>query len=84
VPLVGGRDLQVTMPRNWQRRAQVAISYNVPIRAPVARGTTVGQISISGDGVPDLTMPLLAGADVDRLGLPGRALAVLSHYVVGG
>jgi D-alanyl-D-alanine carboxypeptidase (penicillin-binding protein 5/6) len=84
VPMVGGRDLQVTMPRNWQRRAQVAIQYSTPIRAPVARGTTVGQLSISGDGVPDLTMPLLAGADVDRLGLPGRALAVLSHYVVGG
>jgi D-alanyl-D-alanine carboxypeptidase (penicillin-binding protein 5/6) len=84
VPLVGGRDLQVTMPRNWQRRAQVAVQYDTPIRAPVARGAKIGQLSISGDGVPDLTMPLLAGADVDRLGLPGRALAVLSHYVAGG
>ncbi len=84
VPLVGGRDLLVTMPRNWQRRAQVAVQYDTPIRAPVSRGTKIGQLSISGDGVPDLTIPLLAGADVDRLGLPGRALAVLSHYVAGG
>jgi len=84
VPLVGGRDLLVTMPRNWQRRAQVAVQYDTPIHAPIARGATLGRLAISGDGVPNVTMPLLAGADVDRLGLPGRALAVLSHYVVGG
>jgi D-alanyl-D-alanine carboxypeptidase (penicillin-binding protein 5/6) len=84
VPLVGGRDLLVTMPRNWQRRAQVAVQYDTPIHAPVSRGAKIGQLSITGDGVPDLTMPLLAGDDVGRLGLPGRALAVLSHYVAGG
>jgi D-alanyl-D-alanine carboxypeptidase (penicillin-binding protein 5/6) len=31
-----------------------------------------------------MDVPLLAGEDVPRLGLPGRALAVLSHYVTGG
>jgi D-alanyl-D-alanine carboxypeptidase (penicillin-binding protein 5/6) len=31
-----------------------------------------------------MSVPLLAGADVPRLGLPGRALAVLSHYITGG
>ena len=84
VPLVGGRDLVVTMPRNWRSKAKVTVAYDAPIRAPVMRGTTVGQLTVSGDGVPDMSMPLLAGADVPRLGLPGRALAVLTHYVTGG
>jgi len=84
VPLVGGRELQVSMPRNWRSKARIAIEYDSPIQAPVVRGTTLGKLTVSGEGVPDMSIPLLAGADVPRLGLPGRALAVLSHYVTGG
>jgi serine-type D-Ala-D-Ala carboxypeptidase (penicillin-binding protein 5/6) len=84
VPLVGGRELAVTMPRNWRSKARIAIEYDSPIPAPVIRGSTLGQLTVSGEGVPEMSVPLLAGADVPRLGLPGRALAVLSHYLTGG
>ncbi len=83
VPLVGGRDLVVTMPRGWRNKAKIAIQYDSPVRAPIARGSTLGTLTVSGDGVPDMVVKLLAGADVPRLGLPGRAFAVLSHYVTG-
>jgi D-alanyl-D-alanine carboxypeptidase (penicillin-binding protein 5/6) len=83
VPLVGGRDLQVTMPRNWRDKAKVTIDYDAPLRAPILRGTTLGQLTVKGQGVPDIQIPLLAGADVPRLGLTGRAMAVLSHMVTG-
>jgi D-alanyl-D-alanine carboxypeptidase (penicillin-binding protein 5/6) len=84
VPLVGGRDLVVTMPRQWRRDASIKVQYDAPVRAPVARGDTLGHLAVSGQGVPDMDVPLLAGADVPKLGLPGRAIAVLSHYVMGG
>ena len=84
VPLVGGRDLAVTMPRNWRKSASVKVSYDAPIRAPVAKGTTVGKLVVTGQGVPDMEVALLAGEDVARLSMPGRAMAVLSHYVTGG
>lgn len=84
VPLVGGRNLVVTMPRNWRSKAKVSVSFESPIRAPVLRGSKLGQLAVTGDGVPNLTIPLLAGADVPRLSLPGRAIAVLTHYVTGG
>jgi D-alanyl-D-alanine carboxypeptidase (penicillin-binding protein 5/6) len=83
VPLVGGRDLVVTMPRQWRRDASIKVQYDSPVRAPVARGDTLGRLAVSGQGVPDMEVPLLAGADVPKLGLPGRAIAVLSHYVTG-
>jgi D-alanyl-D-alanine carboxypeptidase (penicillin-binding protein 5/6) len=83
VPLVGGKDLVATMPRNWQKKAQVAVQYETPIRAPVAKGTTVGKLVVTGQTVPQQELPLLAGADVPKLGLPGRALAVLTHFVTG-
>ncbi len=83
VPLVGGRDVVVTMPRGWQDKAHISIDYDTPIPAPVSRGTKLGQLTVSGDGVPDLNLPLLAGADVARMGLPGRAMAVVTHYLTG-
>ncbi|ABI61970.1 D-alanyl-D-alanine carboxypeptidase family protein [Granulibacter bethesdensis] len=83
VPLVGGKDLVVTMPRQWQKKAKISISYDAPVRAPVTKGAALGTLTISGDGVPNLTVPLLAGADVPRLALPSRAMAVLTHYVTG-
>ena len=83
VPLVGGRDLVVTMPRNWRKDANVAVQYDTPIQAPVAKGDELGKLVVSGHGVPAMEVPLLAGADVPKLGLPGRAIAVLSHYVTG-
>jgi serine-type D-Ala-D-Ala carboxypeptidase (penicillin-binding protein 5/6) len=83
VPLVGGRDLVVTLPRSWRKNATIAVSYDAPIRAPVARGDALGKLSVSGQGVPAMEVSLLAGADVPKLGLPGRAMAVFSHYVTG-
>jgi D-alanyl-D-alanine carboxypeptidase (penicillin-binding protein 5/6) len=83
VPLVGGRDLVVTLPRGWRSKAKVTVEYEAPLRAPVVRGTPVAKLMVTGAGVPDSSIPLLAGADVPRLGLPGRAMAVLTHMVTG-
>ena len=84
VPLVAGKDLVLTLPRNWRQAAQVKLSYQAPIPAPVAKGAEVGKLVVSGKGVPDASWPLLAGEAVPRMSLPGRALAVLAHMVTGG
>ena len=75
--------LTVTMPRNWRQKASIKISYNAPVKAPVAKGDAVGKLFVTGDGVPNFSIPLFAADDVPRLGLPGRAMAVLSKYVTG-
>ncbi len=43
----------------------------------------MGKLTVTGEGVPHIDVPLLAADDVPRLGLPGRAIAVLSQYVTG-
>ena len=83
VPLVSGRDLTVTMPRTWRKNATVKVSFDQPVRAPVLKGDTLGKLTVTGQGVPAMNVPLIAGADVPQLGLPGRAMAVLSRYVTG-
>jgi D-alanyl-D-alanine carboxypeptidase (penicillin-binding protein 5/6) len=83
VPLVAGRDLVMTVPRTWRQGAQIAVRYVAPIKAPVARGTELGRIEISGRGVPEMSVPLYAGADVARLGFVPRIGASLRHLVFG-
>ena len=83
VPLIAGRDLTVTMPRNWRDNAAVKLSYQSPVRAPVMKGDVVGKLTLAGKGVPPMNVQLLAGTDVPRLGLPGRAMAMLSHLTGG-
>ncbi len=83
VPLVGGRNLVITMPRQWRNTAKIEVQYAAPITAPISRGDTLGKLVVSGKGVPDMQVPLLAGIDVPRQSLPGRAVSVLSHYVLG-
>ena len=83
VPLVGGRDIVVTLPHGWQNKARVAVDYDSPIPAPISRSATLGRLTMTGSGMPDVNMPLLAGADVSRLGLPARAAAAFTHMVFG-
>ena len=83
VPLIAGRDLTVTMPRNWRDNAAVKVSFESPVRAPVMKGDVLGNLTLGGKGVPPLNVQLLAGADVPRLGLPGRSMAML-HHLTGG
>ncbi len=84
VPLVAGRDLVVTLPKSWRQTASIRISYDAPIKAPIAKGQPVGVLMLRGQGVPAMDVNLLAGADVGRLSLPLRGLAVVTHYVAGG
>ena len=84
VPLVAGKELTVTLPRNWRDNAQVKLAYETPVKAPVMKGDVLGKLTLGGKGVPGLEVQLLAGADVPRLGLPGRAMAMLSRLTGGG
>ena len=83
VPLVGTHDLVVTMPRNWRSHAKVQVSYETPVRAPVAKGAALGKLTLGGNGVPAMDVPLVAGVDVPKMSLPGRAFSVLTHFVTG-
>ncbi len=83
VPLVAGRDLVLTMPRNWRQTAQVKLNYQSPIPAPVPKGAEVGKLVVSGQGVPAAEWTLLTGEAVPRLSLPGRAMSVLARMVGG-
>lgn len=82
VPLVGGRDLVVTLPRGWRDQLQVRLRYDTPVPAPVLRGQELARMEVSGAGVTPLSLPLYAGADVEKLGVLAR-IPVLARGLLG-
>lgn len=83
VPLTVARDLVMTLPTGWRNRLHAHVTFDAPATAPVRQGQPIGQLTLSGDGFAGATVPLVAGASVDRLALPARALATLGHMVGG-
>jgi len=83
VPLVAGDKLEVTMPRKARRDMKVTAVYNGPIAAPIKKGQPVGKLVIAAPGVDTVELPLLAGADVEKLGFMGRMGAALRSILWG-
>ena len=71
------------MPRQWRRSAQIAVRYVAPVKAPVLRGTELGRLEMSGEGVPAMSIPLYAGMDVPMLGFLPRILGGVRTLVLG-
>ena len=72
------------MPRGWRNTTRITVQFDNPIAAPVRQGAPIGKLVIEGKSVPPVPeMVLVAGADVPRLSLPGRAVAVAAHFLTG-
>lgn len=83
VALVPERPLTVTVPRGWRRSAEAKAVYDSPIQAPVARGQRLGVLRMSGQGVPSLDVPLVAGQDVASAGFVQRIGQAFRARVLG-
>jgi D-alanyl-D-alanine carboxypeptidase len=83
VPLVAGDKLETTMPRKARRDMKVTAVYDGPVAAPIRKGQQIGTLVITAPGVNTVELPLLAGADVQKLGFTGRIGAALSHILWG-
>lgn len=83
VPLVPAEPVEVLLPRAGRKDMKVAVRYDGPVPAPIAKGTEIATLSISAPDMETKEVPLLAGADVERLGAVGRIFARLGHMVWG-
>lgn len=84
VPLVATRDVTLTLPHGWQNRVHVSMVYDSPVPAPITMGQQLGEVVISNTGLAEIRIPLVAGANVPRLGVMGRAVAVLGQKLGHG
>jgi len=83
VPLVIQQELILTLSRSAHRNMTVKTIYQGPIPARIESGTELAKLVIEAPDTPTVELPLVAGADVDRLGLFGRLGAAVSFLVWG-
>ena len=83
VPLVTERDIKVSLPRASRQGLKVKIVYEGPVPAPIEKGTEIAKLVIAAPDFDTLEVPLVAGADVARVGVFGRLGAAITYMVWG-
>ncbi|HEY0521942.1 MAG TPA: D-alanyl-D-alanine carboxypeptidase family protein [Stellaceae bacterium] len=83
VPLTVQSDAVVTMMRKSRRDMKVMLTYDKPIKAPVAKGTVVGKLVATAPDMDPVEFPVVTAESVDRLGALGRVGAAVSYFVFG-
>jgi D-alanyl-D-alanine carboxypeptidase (penicillin-binding protein 5/6) len=83
VSLVIENDLILTLHKKARREMKVTVNYSSPIPAPVKKGDRIATLMVITPGEINVEVPLLAAADVKRLGLVGRVIAAFKHVLWG-
>ncbi|HUD50404.1 D-alanyl-D-alanine carboxypeptidase family protein [Parvibaculum sp.] len=83
VPLVTTSDVSLIMTPDQRKGMKVSVDYSAPVKAPIAAGQRIGTLRIEAPDKPLQEIPLVAGADVERLGVFGRATSSLRHLIFG-
>jgi len=83
VPLMIENDLTITLPRKARREMKVTVRFDGPVPAPVRQGTPLATLSVQAPGRDPVEVLLVAGANVEQLGIVGRLGASLRQIVWG-
>ena len=65
------------------KELQVKVVYDGPVPAPIVKGARIAKLVVSSPGVDSREFPLIAGADVARLGAFGR-IGMAIRYLIWG
>ena len=81
VPLVAENDVALTLPINSEKNIKMVVKYTGPLPAPLAKGDHVADLIVTPPGGEAMTIPLVAGEDVQKLTSIAHMMAVLKYYV---
>jgi D-alanyl-D-alanine carboxypeptidase (penicillin-binding protein 5/6) len=81
VPMLVASDVMLTLPRSARGGLKAVISYDEPIAAPVVKGQQLGTLTVTAPGMDAKEVPLVAGANVPKLGFFARFKTKL-HYLL--
>jgi len=83
VPLTVAKNLVLTLPRNARKDMKVTVAYDAPIPAPITKGETLGKLVVTVPQMPPVETPLVAEADMGRMGPLGRVVTLAGYLVWG-
>lgn len=76
--MVLGPALNATMQVESKKGLKVSVSYDAPLKAPIAKGQRIGVLTVSAPDYPARSFALYAGETVERAGIFARGLEGLS------
>ena len=84
VPLVaeGGEAVAMLLPVTGREALTGEVAFDAPAIAPIAAGTRLATLTLEHPGMPAISVPLVAGADVPRAG-PLRRMRIAGARVAG-
>ncbi len=68
VALIPANDVTLTLPATGRDKMKVSVVYQEPLLAPLQKGQPAGKLVITVPQLDPISIPLLAGADVPKLG----------------
>lgn len=83
MPLVIEEDVVLSMNRQDRRKMKAKIVYIGPIPAPIVKGQPIATLEISARDMKTVKLPLVAGADVSKLGGVSRLKAAFNYLLMG-
>jgi len=84
VPLIVEAPVEIIMARRARKDLEVSVQYASPLPAPISKGDQLATLRVTAPGLATVERPLLAGADVDQLGVFGRLGAAIEYLLFGG
>lgn len=83
VPLTASRDVTVILPKPRRSELKLTLNYLGPLKAPLKKGDAVAKLRIEVPGQDASEIDLLAGEDIGRKGIFGRAQDRLNYLLTG-
>ena len=84
VPLTVAKNVVLTLPRTARATMKATMVYDGPVQAPIAKGQRIGKVVLEpADNAGTIEVPLIAAADVQKLGFMGRIVATMKHFLLG-
>ena len=80
VGLVAPRNIAVSLPTGAAANMKIAVVYDAPVKAPIAKGQHIADLVVTTPDTPPQMMPLVADSDVPLAGFFGRAWAGLMSF----
>jgi len=83
VPLTTGKPLSVTLPVESHAKMKMSVSFQGPVKAPIAKGQQIGTMTVTAPDFPVMKVPVYAANSVDRAGIFGRIFLGIRHMITG-
>lgn len=84
VPLTVEKNVVMTLPRTAKATMKASVVYDGPVKAPIAKGQRIGKVVVvPAENAGVIEVPLIAAADVEKLGFMGRIVAAMKYYLLG-